>query len=60
MGLTKKQIDTLYRKAVGKLDWDWWHLKKEFGEEIARKVLDQKLDKINEMYRLRIQSLGKP
>ena len=57
MALTKKWIDTWYSKALAKLDWEFWGIKREFGEAVARKVLDQKLDKLNEMYRLRILAL---
>ena len=56
--MTKKQIVNWYSKALVKLDWQFYDLRREFGEDIARKVIDQKLDKLNEMYQARLLAVS--
>jgi len=52
--MTKKQITNWYSKALARLNDQYYDIRSEFSEDIARKVINQKLDKINEMRDLRL------
>lgn len=57
--LTRKMIESKYKQAVLRLDIRYHYLKAEFGDDIAKQVYAHEMDKITNMYQLRLQGLNK-